>query len=334
MTPGHAHDDPTGPSPRAGARVYRWGVRRPRTVVLGDRSDRHPPGALFVGPIPADRPRSPTQEDTIDRIRPFASLERFLERLFERPGARLFRARPQPVVLARRLERAVDRERRVGPGGLESPTRFEVALRPDDLASVAPDGDAAAALEEELAAAALAHARRRRYGLRERPTVILVADAALPAGEIDVRARFAGSAARSGRAEPPPIEQTMVRPLPPSPRAGLRVRLPGAVEQSVILDGSSLTIGRAPDNDLVLADARVSRHHARISGRAGRLVLADLGSTNGTLVNGARVTEIVLGFGDQLSLGTTLIEVVEVAEAREPVAAPGPDGSPRAGGGA
>jgi len=262
-------------------------------------------------------------------MRPFASLERFLERLFERPGARLFGARPQPVVIARRLERAVDRERRVGPDGLEAPTRFEVALWPDDLAAVAPDGEAAAALEEELVGVALAHARRRRYGLRERPLVVLLADEALPAGEIDVRARFGRATPRTGTTEPLLIERTMVRPLPPAPRAGLRVRQPGAEERSIILDGSPLAIGRAPDNDLILADARVSRHHARITARGGRFVLADLESTNGTVVNGARVTEIVLGLGDRISLGTALIEVVEVVDSAEPAAAPG--GPPVAG---
>lgn len=191
---------------------------------------------------------------------------------------------------------------------------FEVALRPDDLAAVAPDGDAAAALEAELAAVALAHARRRRYLLGERPLVILVAGAALTRGEIDVRARFGRATSRPGPTEPRPMDRTMVRPLPPAPRAGLRVRLPGVAERSVILDGSTVTIGRAPDNDLVLADSRVSRHHARITARGGRFVLADLGSTNGTVVNGARVTEIVLGLGDRIALGTALIEVVEVVD--------------------
>jgi hypothetical protein len=249
----------------------------------------------------------------IDRMRPLASLEQFLERLFERPGARLFNTRPEPVMLARRLERAIDRERRVGADGLEAPTRFELALRPEDLAAVAADGDAAAALEERLATVALDHSRRRRYGLRERPAVILVADESLPAGEIDVRARFGRGTVRSGTTELQPIDQTMVRQLPQPPRAGLRVRAAGAPEQSVLLDGTALTIGRSPDNDLVLADGRVSRHHARISSRAGRLVLTDLGSTNGTLVNGARVTEIVLGFGDELAMGTTRIDVVAIA---------------------
>ena len=76
-------------------------------------------------------------------------------------------------------------------------------------------------------------------------------------------------------------------------------------------DGSSLTIGRAADNDLVLADGRVSRHHARITGRRGTLVYTDLGSTNGSRVNGAPVGELVLGAGDRIELGDTTL-IVEV----------------------
>jgi pSer/pThr/pTyr-binding forkhead associated (FHA) protein len=77
-------------------------------------------------------------------------------------------------------------------------------------------------------------------------------------------------------------------------------------------DGSGLTIGRAADNDLVLPDGGVSRHHARIVGRRGTLVYTDLSSTNGSRVNGVTVGELVLGVGDRIELGDTVI-LVEVA---------------------
>ena len=73
-------------------------------------------------------------------------------------------------------------------------------------------------------------------------------------------------------------------------------------------------------NGLVLDDARVSRHHARLRARHGMLVLTDLGSTNGGRVNGVRVDEVVLGVGDRIELGDTVL-VVDAA-------APG-DGSRR-----
>ena len=78
------------------------------------------------------------------------------------------------------------------------------------------------------------------------------------------------------------------------------------------MDGGSLTIGRAEDNDLVARDARVSRHHGRIVGRRGTLVYLDLGSTNGSKVNGDAVTEVVLGIDDRLEVGDTIL-VLDVA---------------------
>jgi pSer/pThr/pTyr-binding forkhead associated (FHA) protein len=73
--------------------------------------------------------------------------------------------------------------------------------------------------------------------------------------------------------------------------------------------GPQLTIGRANDNGIVLTDGRVSRHHGRLMARHGVLVYTDLGSTNGTRVNGVRVDEIVLGVGDRLLLGDTVLVV-------------------------
>ena len=70
-----------------------------------------------------------------------------------------------------------------------------------------------------------------------------------------------------------------------------------------------MTIGRARDNDLVLNDTRASRHHARLQARSGSLVLTDLDSTNGTLVNGGRVSEVVLGDGDRIEIGDSILVV-------------------------
>src|SRR4029453_13732004 len=90
---------------------------------------------------------------------------------------------------------------------------------------------------------------------------------------------------------------------------------PAGPRRSVMVDGRPLTIGRAADNGLVLDDGRGSRHHARLQGRRGTLVLADLGSTNGSFVNDERVTEIALGEGDRIRLGDTILLVESVATA-------------------
>ncbi len=115
----------------------------------------------------------------------------------------------------------------------------------------------------------------------------------------------AASAIRSGGDRP-----YSARPVAPPPaRALLRVNEPGRREREVRVEGGPLTLGRASDNGLVIVDARVSRHHGRFLTRHGTLVYTDLGSLNGTRVNGIRVDEIVLGPGDRLQVGDAVVVV-------------------------
>ena len=74
-------------------------------------------------------------------------------------------------------------------------------------------------------------------------------------------------------------------------------------QQFAVRPEAPTRIGRALDNDIVVGDASVSRHHASIEYRNGGFLLRDLGSQNGTWVGGQRVTEASLGRGDALRLG-------------------------------
>lgn len=245
-------------------------------------------------------------------MRPLAALERFLERLFERPAARLFDTGIAPATLARRIERAIDQERRPGVEGPVAPTRFEVAVESRAAAKLASLPD----LEGELAAAALAHARRRGYRIPERPLVAIVASPGLTRGTLAVRATFAEAIPRPGAGAPATLDRTVVHPLAvaAAPSAILRVAGPDGVERRLPIEGRPFGIGRGDDNELVLADALLSRHHARIVPRNGRLVLNDLASRNGTRVNGRTVREAVLGAGDRIELGATVIDVLPPEE--------------------
>jgi len=73
------------------------------------------------------------------------------------------------------------------------------------------------------------------------------------------------------------------------------------------LTGPSLRIGRAPDNDLVLRDPATSGHHARVERRGNSFFVVDLGSTNGTLVNGDVVQERELTDGDSITIGQNAV---------------------------
>ena len=275
-------------------------------------------------------------------MRPLTSVERFFERLFERPAARLFRPRLQPVQIQRRIERALETDRLSGADRTLVPNRFRVHLNPDDLAAF---GELTSTLATDLAEGALAFARTHRYTLVDRPRVDLVADPTVGKGEIRVQARFAeresagravaskgpdeaASATRSEApapatadgnpvsdgADPNVISQTMVfaAPVVEAPAARLREVRPNGTEREIALDGAPLTIGRAGDNGLVIHDSRVSRHHARLQARRGALVFTDLASTNGSRVNGSRVAEVALGEGDRIEIGDTVLVVESV----------------------
>jgi pSer/pThr/pTyr-binding forkhead associated (FHA) protein len=90
------------------------------------------------------------------------------------------------------------------------------------------------------------------------------------------------------------------------PAATIPYLLNAAGQQFTLRAGSLTRVGRALDNDIVVADASVSRHHASIECRDGGFVLRDLGSQNGTWLEGRRVIEASLGGGDTLRLGDAL----------------------------
>ena len=74
------------------------------------------------------------------------------------------------------------------------------------------------------------------------------------------------------------------------------------------LDGDQLTIGRDSSNGVAINDAEVSRKHSRLSFQGGKYVIEDLGSTNGTFVNGQRLAGPVgLKAGDVVSLGEQIV---------------------------
>lgn len=69
------------------------------------------------------------------------------------------------------------------------------------------------------------------------------------------------------------------------------------------LTGEQVTIGRIPDNDIVLDDVTVSRRHAVLANESGKWIVRDLRSLNGTYLNHARVDEAVINHGDELQVG-------------------------------
>ncbi|HZQ56399.1 MAG TPA: DUF3662 and FHA domain-containing protein [Acidimicrobiales bacterium] len=208
-------------------------------------------------------------------------LQRFeqrLERLVEGVFAKAFRGGLQPVELGRRLVREMDTHRALGLRGVLVPNRFTIALNPEDRARFASIEHT---LVAELVDTARHHAREEGYRFPGAVSVELVADGRVPVGSFHLE----GQLVEGG------------------PTAGL-----------VLADGSRfdvpdepVTVGRAPDCDLVLADPTVSKHHFELRHEGSTVVLVDLGSTNGTRVNDIGVRDRVLVDGDRIRVGATVL---------------------------
>jgi hypothetical protein len=178
-----------------------------------------------------------------------------------------------------------------------------VRVHPADLADL---GDPAI-VAGDVASGALAFARSRGLSLVDRPRVAIRSDPGVAHGEVEVEA----STSRTAPAEEPAVEsgtRVFEIPVPRTPNATLEVREPGRLSRHVRVTGP-MRIGRASESELALKDPRASRMHARVHARDGHLVLTDLGSTNGTRVNGQRIREVVLGDGDVISIGETELVV-------------------------
>jgi FHA domain-containing protein len=220
--------------------------------------------------------------------------ERRLERMVEGVFARAFRGGLQPVEIGRRLTREMDLRRTVAPRGTLTPNRFVVVLSGSDRSRFATiEGE----LVEELIAVAKDHADIERYTFLGPVTIEMETDEDLSPGMVL-------------------ISGDIVKP-DEAPKAYLV--LPDGSKRE--LGTKSLTIGRLPDCDVMLADPNVSRYHAEVRPAsantaagpgapvdAGDYEVADMGSTNGTKVNGVRLTAAqVLRADDQITVGATTI---------------------------
>jgi hypothetical protein len=209
------------------------------------------------------------------------SLERRLERMVDGVFIRRSRGSIRPIELGRRLVREMDDNRSVDVKGRRLvPNDFTIMLSSGDLEAFS---DIEATLTTELAEAAKEYAREEGYHFMGPVAVKLAADPALKNGRFNVNAQLKQGVAGVSLAS---------------------VVLPSG--QRVSLTQGTVTVGRLPECTISVNDSNISRNHAELRQGAGSYVVVDLNSTNGTLVNGVRITgEQRLNDGDIISFGST-----------------------------
>ena len=248
-------------------------------------------------------------------------LESKIEGLFEGLFGRAFRTHVQPVELARKLAKEMDEHRSVSVSRVYVPNEYTLYLSSSDRAQFAAyEGSLVGELQEYLSE----HARREGYALLSPPRVLLQTDDDLAMGEFGIATRVAQPEER-GPAMPTPPSPPVPTPAVAPPEATVIYRATPEAQQAepvpkphppatltvdgrvVKLASRRLVVGRSRECDVQLEDGNVSRRHFELVREdPDAWVVVDLGSTNGTEVNGRRVSgRKRLDDGDRITVGST-----------------------------
>jgi Protein of unknown function (DUF3662)/Inner membrane component of T3SS, cytoplasmic domain len=232
------------------------------------------------------------------------NVEKGIEKAVRGAFSRGSRSSVQPVEIASRLRRELDdKALTLAAGRTLAPNIFEVTLS-------APDFDRArswgTALAEELCDVVIRHARSQGYALQGPVRVTFTQDGELKAGSFEVQSTTERSEAQP--AAPGSRTYPAAAPVAP-PRSSGRLQPVLDIDgQRYSLNADSIILGRSSEADILIDDTGVSRRHLEIRTEDGASTAVDLGSTNGSYVNGQRVQgSAPLADGAAISMGRTKI---------------------------
>ncbi|HEX5594448.1 MAG TPA: DUF3662 and FHA domain-containing protein [Micromonosporaceae bacterium] len=245
---------------------------------------------------------------------PVSVLQRFekrLEGLVEGAFAKVFKGVVHPVEILNAMQREAEAHKAILAGGRTLvPNRYVIDLSPYDHSRLAPY---AAALAQELAQSQAEFIGEQAWTVYGDVIVEIERGDGLDTGMFRVTAEvFTG-----GDVAPVPpgydmgggygaYDQGGGYGQPPGP-GGRSARLVTGDGRAYPLQMGSTVIGRGDQATLRLPDVGISRRHARLDYDGAQVVLTDLGSTNGTMVNGQRVSAVALNPGDMIQVGTTTL---------------------------
>jgi hypothetical protein len=207
-------------------------------------------------------------------------VENGLERIFERSLSRPFKNALQPIEIGARIIREVDLTRRLSSQGPISANQIRVWLSPPDAERF---NGFQKALIAELEETVRQHALSEGYNFVGPVKVEVFIDDDLKAGNLAVTTEFVG-----GESQP---------------------RLIANDGRSFNISDRPLVIGRSPDVDVVINDTNVSRRHAEVWRTSEGVAVRDLQSTNGTFVNGHRITAVSLSPRDDVTVGALHLRI-------------------------
>lgn len=234
------------------------------------------------------------------------SVERGIEKVVRTAFTTGSKAQVQPVEIANRLRRELDNSAyTISQGRAIAPNVFDIELSTPDFERAQVWGEG---LADELCDVVIKHVNSQQYTLQGPVRVTFKHDDALKPGVFRVAsATEKGVAATSApepvRAAPQPARQPARQSQPPRTQPVLIIG-----ERRYAINDSPVVLGRSSDADILIDDTGVSRKHVEILLQGERAWAVDLGSTNGSHVNGERLNGRAEIFdGSTITLGRTKV---------------------------
>src|SRR5687768_2444405 len=242
--------------------------------------------------------------------------------------ARIFKGKVHPAEIAKALTREADEQRSImGESRILAPNVYVVRLGENDFQHLAQWSEQ---LAGELADMVAEHCDSEGYQVFDKVTVRLERDDDLPTGVFEVSSHVADPARPPSAVNVPPVSAAhpALPPLPPlrgrvatdtgrqGPSVVGRAGAKPGLTHVLVVDGPGTrhelttgrnVIGRGTEADIRLPDTGVSRKHVDVVLDGGTATVEDLGSTNGTLVNGRRVSRQALVDGDVIRIGHSVL---------------------------
>jgi Protein of unknown function (DUF3662)/FHA domain len=244
------------------------------------------------------------------------NIERRLEGMMEGFFAKVFRSGLQPVEVGRKIAREMDANRTISVNKVFVANDFRVFMGPEDYERFT---QMESGLVKELSELVIEQAKLNRWNLMGMPKIAFIEGERFGKGEFRVESSLTADpnqpapAVMTREPDQSDPESTGAISLDTANKLGLSqtaaqllvIGDDGNPTEAISITRTPVVIGRLSTNDVVLSDANVSRRHAEIDRSKGRWTITDLGSTNGTTVNGKAVKEHNLRDGDRLGFGTS-----------------------------
>jgi hypothetical protein len=235
-----------------------------------------------------------------------SEFERRLEGAIEGLFTKAFRTGLQPVELATRILKEMEANKAIGVRDVWVPNGYVFYLSQPDRERFSGTEKH---LRRELEQVVREGATERGWGLVGPPEVQFQTDPVLKQGEFRCEPLMIEGPTTGGAA---PVQAGPAGGTAERDRQDRGAQLvmieKGKAGKAFPLAKDRVIIGRLGESDLVLSDPGVSRRHAEVRREDSKYVIADLGSTNGTMVNEATIGERVLEEGDRITVGRTVLE--------------------------